>query len=639
MRTAWETTRALSPRPRVRVAAVDAYGRITNDFPGSARLSASDPPASTWAMHLTDSAGQYRYLTFDLDAKGGRPDVDAGRLTVWLYDLGIPYLVAESGPAGGRHVWISLSEAIEPATVHWIADQAKRLLPSLDLSPLKNATTGAVRPPGAPHRHGGYSTVLEGSLQQLQHPTVDRDDVDRLYQYLLELAGPLPAPLAPRRVAFVELDDAGSPYIAAAGTRISKVRFRAPGTDASALLASALARCAQAGMRFEDVLAIAPSSAAFTHAYSARGANDERVPRRPQEAQKILRRQWERSVQWVAETPKAHTAQDPDFARRAMATVQLVDALQERAAASPGRWARHGAGPAQSAGSGRYSDRLILDALCLLSLQAVNGAVEASDRSLSALVPVGRETARQALLRLAEDGWIALEAEAAGNRASKWRLRDFSTGSGGSEWSQVSPPPSAPSGALLRKHRIQELSDRLQLQNHDVFAAPGSLGRAAGRVYAAVTAHELTAVSEISRASQVSPVQARRALRSLARYQLLEQAAGYWQRAADNRDQAALQLHVDGYLGDRRRRYLAEREAWAWWQAELEHRRAPRGRRRRRRHATQFALVRVPGASPDYPIHPRKPDGRADFAAARRIALEGILVEELHDQVQVARAA
>jgi hypothetical protein len=638
VRTAWELTREISPRLRVRVAAVDAYGSITNEFPGRGAPIEGDCPTSTWAMMLADDAGLYRFMCFDLDAKHGRPQIDAGTLGVWLYDLGIPHLVTESGPSGGRHVWIALEEGVEPHLVHQVGQLAKRLLPTLDLSQFNNVRTGAVRPPGAPHRSGGHSRVLEGHVGLLRHPTVAVGDVVRLREHLLELVGPLTPPLQRRQVRFVELDPTNLPHITTAGSRVS-LKPAPAGGDASAVLASAIARYVHAGWTFDQVLAIAPTSPAFTHAYTERTADGSRRPRSVQRAHRILERQWQRVTTWVQDTPDAFSAQDPEFETRAAAAVALVDAIQDRANASPGRWARNGAGSTQSAGTGRFSDRLTLDALCYLALQAVSGAVEASTRTLSALTGLGRETARTALLQLQEDGWVSLDTPADGVRAAKWRLPSLSTGRTDENRSQVFPPPGPPTGARLRDLRLTDLSAHLQAHAHDVFSAPHSLGRSAARVYAALPPDELLDLAEISHASALSARTARLHLRRLAANNLAIPASGMWQRAPDNRDQVAENLGVAGYLERRRERYGQEREAWAWWQSELEHRRAPRGRRRRRRHATQLGLMPLAGSPPDFPIHPRRRDGRADFAAALAAVRAGVLADELKTSEGAAKAA
>jgi len=176
-------TRALSPRPTVRVADVDACGTAINTYTRTARTT-GDRPDAPWAVYLADPAGLFRLLVFDLDAAKGDPAADAATLGGWLNHAGIPHVVTVSGPSGGRHVWVACAEAVDAATVDTLARLARARLLTLDLAPMANPVTGCVRPPGAPHRHGGTSTVLSGDLITLTSPTVTATDVARLVDQL-----------------------------------------------------------------------------------------------------------------------------------------------------------------------------------------------------------------------------------------------------------------------------------------------------------------------------------------------------------------------------------------------------------------------------------------------------------------------
>lgn len=624
----WALTETISPRRRVRVADVDAYGQIINEYTSTAPIS-GEQPATPWAIYLAGTDKQYRLICFDLDASKGNPTYDAGKLTMWLRDLAIPYLVTQSGPSGGRHVWIGLSAPVAAPTIHAIARLAKQELRSLDLSPLGSPTHGCVRPPGAPHRDGGESFIIEGDVGVLTFPTVDGTDVDALMQYLIELTGGFREPRQPVRAKNVDLDSQGHPYLSFGTRKLSQTSRNVvingrPGTDASAVLASALTRCAHAGMRLSDVLAIAPTSPAFTHAYTARAGAASRRPRQDRQTQALMERQWAKAVEWVATSPKAFTGDDPTFDDRAAHVTNLVEQLQTRADASPGRWSRSGAGPMQSAGTGRYTDRLALDGVCLLALRAVSATVEVSDRTLALLVGVGRETARTALLRLQEDGWILRAAVSDGPHASKWQLRELSTD--GAVWnrSQVSPPPALPAPAF-RNLWITALTRKITATTHDVFAAPGGLGRTAGRLFAQLESSHLQSLGDLSSRVGIPPQLTKRYLQRLEHCGLAFSAGLYWQSSpTDARTAVADSLGVNGYLDERKHRYAIERQAWAWWQAELQRRHEPR-RRRRQWHAGQPRAFTLVGQALEYPIHPRKKDGRSDFAAARLAIANGIL--------------
>lgn len=147
---------------------------------------------------------------------------------------------------------------------------------------------------------------------------------------------------------------------------------------------------------------------------------------------------------------------DPTFDRRADAIAAHVRDVQARADAAAGRWAR-GGGPA---------DRRILDVLCALALHALSGSLEADTRRLALLAGVGRETARTALLRLSEDGWIAQTAAADGPRAAHWTIDPQSALHSNSDHarSQADPRPLGP--GLLREPRPSQRSAHEQRMPH-----------------------------------------------------------------------------------------------------------------------------------------------------------------------------
>jgi hypothetical protein len=161
---AWELTRRVSPRRLIRVAVRDAYGEVANCYPAVCSVVGAAPPVP-WAVLLADDAGDFRLLCFDLDAgHGSDVEADAARLQELLTRVGIDHVVCVSGPTGGRHVWLGLAEPASAAQVATLARSASMRFDSLDIAPLCNPATGCVRPPGAPHRLGGRSTVVAGDV-------------------------------------------------------------------------------------------------------------------------------------------------------------------------------------------------------------------------------------------------------------------------------------------------------------------------------------------------------------------------------------------------------------------------------------------------------------------------------------------
>lgn len=645
----WSLTRhlvAATGRPAVRVSDIDAStGQATNSYARSRRITSSEPD-SPWAIHLTDVEHQFRYLCFDLDAKEHDSVADASVLADLLDQISVDYVVCRSSDSNGgrgRHVWLGLRDGVDAHTVRQLARVARAALPSLDLSPLSNAVTGAVRPPGAPHRDGSVSTVLAGDLAALTHPTTADSDVRALFEMLVDAAQLTPAQIqssvdeqpsvAPIATAF---DSAGHLYLVN-GTRMMSERGDQMlssgdvGDDASAKLASALTRMAKAGYRFADARQLVDSSPVFEHLRSeAVKGSTRRVRRDPRTVESMLARQWRRAVTWVATRSDSYTAEDSTFADRALHVATVVEAAQERADASPGRWKSAGDLSPRYFVRGGYSDRMVLDALCLLVVQSTKQSVEASTRHLSAMTGLGRESCRTALLRLTAEGWVCQTREADGVRAAFWRLTEFSTVRENQDRSQVPPPPPRRAGPMLRSEWISKLSDRLNGLAHDVFAAPGSLGRTAGRVFAHLTTGTPCNSQDVAERSGLRESLVRRALRRLRQNRIVTVRKDLWAaRVHDGRELAAMRLRVHGFLERRRHAYEVERQAWVWWCYELSVWTTEKTRRpRRKRGALQLVLFHVAGAPPDFPMHPRRANGLMDWKAARRAVAKGVLSDD-----------
>ena len=147
----------LSPRDSIRVDTRAGDGTWRHKYVSQPRPSV--PPSAPYAVHLSDEQRPFQWVAFDLDSKKGDTGPDLATLLRWLEEAGLRYVVAASGSAGGRHVWVTAAELLQAHLVGFIAASARRRLPTLDHGLLMNARTGAVRPIGAPHRHGGRSQL------------------------------------------------------------------------------------------------------------------------------------------------------------------------------------------------------------------------------------------------------------------------------------------------------------------------------------------------------------------------------------------------------------------------------------------------------------------------------------------------
>jgi len=635
---AWELTRAVSPRPLVRVADVDAYGTVGNTYTRRARTAGARPDGP-WAVYLTDQAGAFRLLAFDFDAAKGDPAADAATFCGWLEHAGLPHLLTRSGPSGGRHVWLALAEAVPAGTVDTLARLVRARLPSLDIAPLSNPVTGCVRPPGAPHRAGGSSTVLTGDPAALAAPTVAAADVTRLVEVLA--AGQPPDPVAPLDpVAALLTDRAGRLYLpgvrrqlpvsSAQALQVDAAAVDANTVDASPVLRRVLVGAVAARWRCADIAVLVARSPGLEHVRSqGQGPGVARRVRSPGEGRAVLARQWDRAVRWVATHPRASNLEDPTFEPRAAALAALVEATQTRADAAAGRWA----------GPGGPADRRVLDALCVLSLQAVSAVVEADIRRLGLVCGIGRETARTALLRLARDGWVTRHAPADGPRAASWILNGaLSTAIDVPGRSQADPrPPGA--GTAERNRWLTLLRTRLGAAAHDVFTPAGGLGHATGQLYATLTSLPASS-SQLAHQLGYSPADTGIRLGLLRAVRLARRTSKGWSVVrADRRDAAAARLGVAGRLADRARRYALEREAFAWWTDELTWMHAAhRTAASRRPGLGQLVVLDPADTVPARPAHPRRGDGRADFAAARRVLANGPVEQSPRLQPTIVRS-
>ncbi|OAZ41445.1 hypothetical protein A9Z40_01850 [Microbacterium arborescens] len=634
--SAWALTRSLSVRETVRAAASTASGEVLNDYDRDWSVNEL-PPSTTWAMYLSGDRRAFDYLCFDLDSSRGNAPYDAGKLALWLEELNIPHLLCESGPNGGRHVWIGMAEAVDAGTVRTVAQLASQLLPSLDPTPLLNPATGCVRPPGAPHRLGGASTA-RGPLSALLHLPVPSEAIAALATFLLDVGAELPpANLAPLRG--MAIDDDGHPYITGRrrdlSPRIAQL-VDAPVTgDASYTLATVLAGCAHARWRYTDVLALI-NTPAFEHVRTLRskGAAQERTPRTAAGRIRTLNSAWSNAVRYVASHPINGSGDDLDYLDRLTRALTAVERAQERADAMPGLWGADRASSAARHRTGTHSTRAVLDALCLYIAQSAQLTVEADIRRLSADTGYGRTTVHTALQALArplihgdpESAWIVRVGEPEGHHGQRYRLSvKFSTEPQDQNRTQVLARPAAGQHQTHRSYWTQLLTRNLEPFRHDTFAAPHSLGRTSALIYQQLHTDAIATLPELSTRTRLDARRTRKALRRLAHHGLVERTGTGWIRAATGSlDQAAEDLDVAGYLEQRRAAYGNERARWEWWNAELTWMRKPNKKRRGRRSTTGLTLF-AQNDRPDYARYPRGPDGRGNHREALRLVEAGIL--------------
>ncbi|PPG28564.1 hypothetical protein C5E10_13270 [Pseudoclavibacter sp. RFBG4] len=614
---------------------LNAYSRDVSVF--------AEQPQSPWAMYLATDAGAYRFLCFDLDASRGNTVYDAGKLTLWLNELGIDHVLTKSGPSEGRHVWLALEDEASAETVRELAQLAAQLFPSLDPTPLMNPRTGCVRPPGSPHRNGDSSRPA-GPIDALLDPSVTPDQVRELRAFLIDAGAEELAPVTSLTKGMV-VDADGYPHITGTrrplSARVRLVLDTPPADDASYALATVLAGCANARWTLAEVRELVDDAPGFEHVRSQRHKHGHRIPRTPQGRERALVSAWRHAITYVAANPSTGDGSDEGFLTRCAATVEAVDAAQVRANAMPGLWGGDRASSSQRSRTGTHSTRAVLDALCLYMAQAAQLTIEADVRRISADTGYGRTTVHEALRRLAtptdeaspESAWIVREGTPEGAHAQRYRLsRKFSTETQANNRTQVLARPGAALPLQARTQHIARLAKNLQALAHDAFTAPHSFGRTTGLVYKYVDEGSVVTVDDLTRSTGLDAARTRTALRTLHAHGLLQRLDQGWTRGEQSTVEAAARMFgVAGHLEARRARYTEERHCWAWWQAEVQWM-SRRGKRRRRRRPPTAAQLLSVSDRPEYPRYPRNA-GRGDHRLALALVRAGSI------DVPVLRAA
>lgn len=608
----------MSPRFFVRTATVDVDGTVLNSYPHQYPIGDAQPKVP-WAIYLTDDDGRFRFLCFDLDSTPTTdPRDDCDLITGLLDQLAIEYVVCKSGPSGSRHVWIALADPAPAQLVYDLGILMTSYAPSCDRSPLSNPATGSVRPPLAPHRQGGFSTVIKGDLEALLRPSAREGDLRALCSALSQKTEQkvVAEPVTNARI-LTGMDHDGHPYLV--GQKRSLPQFATAAletpltnqTDASTALWRVLIGAAAARWKQADVQELVAAHPGMEHVRTLRVESSTRRRRRPQQGsqspESVLARQWRYAVRHVATSGHQSRGSDPTFDRRAHDVAMLVDHVQTRADASLGRW------------EARPSERRVLDALCLLIVSAVRVHIEADIRRLALMCGIGRETVRVALHRLADDRWIQLQKQSSGVNGSIWSIdvQNVMHRKTPQDWSQAVTRPEGV-GAAWRLVISRTLTARLSLSAHDVFTRRG-LGIKAGNTYALLHERSLTSQA-ITTQENTGQHGLRRRLERLRDYGLVQLSGeGLWSPAPhDLREYLAKHFDTSGVLDARQQAYQGERDMWAWWIAESMWMKQPATTKRWSRGPV-FGQHAFDGSVAPLSRLPRNADGRIVWSEARRI--------------------
>lgn len=620
---AWELARRMARRSYVQAMRREAGGAlVANTYPARFYLGPK-APTTPYYVHLADEAGLYWYAAFDIDAK--TPEAfeqareDLAVLVRLLTELDIPHVVCRSSTHGGFHVWVHVDGA-ELAVMDALATAAAAVLVQLDHGMLHNPATGGVRPPGSPHRNGGRSTVLAGDTSVLltnPTPVAKLDDLTSAFQALRPALNPrhsAPSGAVDERwKAGRDLPRWGLAHMATIGG----------GQNPSWTGWMCLRAAAVAGWSLDDVRAAARTAPGM-ETYRTRPHGAERRRLSDDAAARRLERQWEKaraSVATYEAIPRTETAAT-DLTELSL-IVRTVQAMTDRLAASPGRWAasEHG-----------LTDARVLAALGWLTLHTGKRTVHAAKRAVAELTGLADTTVFDSLTRLHKAELIQRVSYGDQANAAEYRLgRVFST-----PWPQVRPQPNRntrPPGQIFdqRAVLVRELTDRIEAGRHDAFTRDG-LGPRARRAFESLT-NEGQDIHQLSARSGVPTGRLSASLQRLKRHGLAVQRMGSWRRPLkDRRHTAARRLGVAGVLEARTLRRQRERELWKWFLADLAHRQSRGVKPRRPPEATQRVIFRPSderGGEEAWPRYPRDAADRGDHRRAWGIVCSPEGVETL----------
>ena len=626
---AWAITRQMVKRRYVNTMVADADGTLTSHrYPRKHSAVGPVAPRTPWTIDLTDDIDRlFWFACFDLDAK--TPEAlevaveDFGVLVRLLRRLGIPHVTCRSSSNGGFHVWLPLAGIPLPLMLE-LSEAAGAILASLDKAMLHNAVTGAVRPPGSPHRNGGFSQVMTGEgaypVDVLFTPSVTESDLRRVIDAFRELRPAVdldkstPAgPTDSRHQAHRDLPRWGVPFMQAVGG----------GYDPSRNGYMCLLAAAVAGWSFADVQRAALTAPGMEHYRTQNSVTGGRTPRRPAEAAARLARQWDAAVQYSKSYVKYPDTRKQRDLTELNGIVYSAQAMLEAFRVSPGRWVR-----AES----DLHDSHVLTALVWMSVRSGQRKVTAAIRTIASLTGIPSTTVDRSLRRLSAGGWIERVRYAEGTEATVWRVAEkFSTAhlQDGPHHEMTARPPEQLFDA--RAVVLRALEDMLNAGRSDVFTRAG-LGPTARRAYEALQ-REGETQEKLSKRSGLPSGRLVVALARLRKHSLaILSPSGWRRRLNDVRHRVAMKLGVHGVLAGREQKYGWEREQWAWWLAETTFRagRSPKQRRRPDTGQVRFSLSDARGDSDAWPAYPRDAEGRADHRAAMRYIRLGLL-QQLRD--------
>lgn len=572
---------ALAGQPLVRVS---PDGGLSYPRGAKTPLTAELPAGPATVPTYDEDAGTGQLLALDFDtalaAKAGAPDpaaevaAQAAAAASAVARLG-GLSVTDVSPSAGRHVYIAFAEPLPWRELRDLAVAMRHRYTALDPMPMASPQSGQIRPPGSPHKLGGWSVLampLEEAVDAVARPCGPAVWSGLLDEFAAELAAEAPAAGPGVLPPGFERAGDGAPWRPLPGGRIpvsSRLdqiartgtwpAGRYPGR--SEARAAVLLGAAACGWRLADVRAeIAAGRWAAMDGLYAR-------PGEPARMHRLLTAEWLSAVAYLAkedpppepppgggrgENPRNwHTSQDyprapleeSRFARTEIRSRQLA-VISEYGEIR--RWvtatdiAASDSARVRAWGRQAITIRLVLTALAQAAVVRGSQTIAFGTRNISLYSGVSWRTVARALeqLRSEPDPLVELVTSHYLKRADVYVLRI---------------PDAYAEAASWRRRRAGWITA--------IHPAFGELSGTAALTYAILTADPVPA-AEVARAARLGETAAADALRALAVHGLAERGPGGWQRGPVSLDDVALATGAMANHADQAARYSEDRSAW-----------------------------------------------------------------------------
>lgn len=572
---------ALAGQPLVRVS---PDGGRTYPRGAKTALTAELPGGPATVPVYDEGSGTGRMLALDFDsalaAKAGAADPaaevagQAAAVAAVTARLG-GASVTDVSPSGGRHVYILFAVPLPWRELRDLAAAMRRRYTALDTMPMASPQSGQIRPPGSPHKAGGWSILampLQDAVDAVRRPCGPAVWSGLLDEFAAELDAAVPA-IGPGSLppGFAAGDD-GTPWRPLPGGRIpvssamdkiartgtwpaGKYKGRSEAREAVLLGAAAC------GWRLADVRAeIAGGRWRAMDGLYAR-------PGEPARMHRLLAAEWLSAVAHLAEDdpppdpdPSGGKGEDPrnwhtsqsyprpplEAPARAENRSRQLAVINEYAEIR--RWvtatdiAASDSARLKRWGRQAITIRLVLTALAQAAMVRGSRRVAFGSRNLSLYSGVSWRTVARALeeLRSEPDPLIELVTSHYLKRADVYVLRI---------------PDAYAEAASWRRRRAGWIT-----AIHPAFS-DDSLGGTAALTYAILTGTPVPS-AEAARAARLGETAAADALHALAAYGLAEKTRRGWTRGPASLDDTALASGALAAHAELIDRYGKERDTW-----------------------------------------------------------------------------